>query len=139
MSDIEWKRVPFWANYLVQRDDGRYVAFENRPVIFADEWVKQDGMHEALHFGPNEMDWRDTLQERPSDQLESHPNSELDADQYTVGGDTANMPSHYTSGEIECIDAIQAQMTPEQFAGYLRGNCVKYTGAISTRVARSRC
>lgn len=66
------------------------------------------------------------------DALDSHPDSEPDADQYTVGADTmtehdtVNAPSHYASGEIECIDAIRAQMTEEQFAGYLRGNVVKY-------------
>ena len=40
--------------------------------------------------------------------------------------DTVNNPAHYASGDIECIDAIKAQMTPDQFAGYLRGNVVKY-------------
>lgn len=40
--------------------------------------------------------------------------------------DEVNHPPHYTSGTIECIDAIQASMTAEAFAGYLRGNCMKY-------------
>jgi len=40
--------------------------------------------------------------------------------------DPVNRPSHYASGDIECIDAIEAQMTPEEFKGYLRGNVVKY-------------
>ena len=35
-------------------------------------------------------------------------------------------PDHYKSGGIECIDAIKAQMTPEEFRGYLRGNVCKY-------------
>ena len=35
-------------------------------------------------------------------------------------------PSHYTAGEIECIDAIRAALGPEQFKGYLRGNIIKY-------------
>lgn len=35
-------------------------------------------------------------------------------------------PSHYRQGGIECIDAIQASMTPEQFTGYLKGNVIKY-------------
>jgi hypothetical protein len=34
-------------------------------------------------------------------------------------------PSHYQS-EIECIDAIKASMTKEQFKGYLKGNVQKY-------------
>lgn len=40
--------------------------------------------------------------------------------------DVVNRPAHYTAGEIECIDAIRAAMTPEEFKGYLRGNCFKY-------------
>lgn len=52
-------------------------------------------------------------------------------------------PSHYTgvrvrvtdvggtrdgmTGELECIDLIRSLLTPEQFAGYCRGNALKYT------------
>ena len=42
-----------------------------------------------------------------------------------MSGDV-NHPRHYTSGEIECIEAIRASMSDEAFAGYLRGNCMKY-------------
>lgn len=40
--------------------------------------------------------------------------------------DSVHHPNHYTSGDIECIDAIRASMTPDQFAGYCKGNCIKY-------------
>lgn len=40
--------------------------------------------------------------------------------------DDINYPPHYTSGTIECIEAIRASMTIDAFAGYLRGNCIKY-------------
>jgi len=40
--------------------------------------------------------------------------------------DEVNHPSHYTDGAIECIEAIEAQLTPEEYRGYLKGNCVKY-------------
>jgi len=36
-------------------------------------------------------------------------------------------PAHYTAGGIECIDAIQAALTPEEFRGYCKGNALKYT------------
>lgn len=39
--------------------------------------------------------------------------------------DNINKPSHYT-GEIECIDAIKASMSQEEFLGYLKGNIQKY-------------
>jgi len=35
-------------------------------------------------------------------------------------------PTHYRSSDIECIHAIEAMMTPEEFAGYLRGTVIKY-------------
>ena len=40
--------------------------------------------------------------------------------------DPVNHPSHYTSGEIECIDAIKASMSKEAFCGFLKGNVQKY-------------
>lgn len=40
--------------------------------------------------------------------------------------DLVNYPPHYASGAIECIEAIEAQLTPEEYRGYLKGNCVKY-------------
>jgi len=40
--------------------------------------------------------------------------------------DLVNHPPHYASGSIECIEAIEAQLTPEEYRGYLKGNCVKY-------------
>lgn len=40
--------------------------------------------------------------------------------------DMVNHPSHYISGGIECIDAIEASMTAEAFKGYCKGNAMKY-------------
>jgi hypothetical protein len=40
--------------------------------------------------------------------------------------DVVNHPSHYTDGGIECIEAIEAQLTPEEYRGYIKGNIAKY-------------
>jgi hypothetical protein len=40
--------------------------------------------------------------------------------------DEVNHPSHYNNGKIECIEAIEAASTQEEFEGYLRGNVLKY-------------
>ena len=40
--------------------------------------------------------------------------------------DNVNSPPHYTAGGIECIDAIKASMSKEEYLGYLKGNCIKY-------------
>jgi hypothetical protein len=35
-------------------------------------------------------------------------------------------PQHYKQGGVECIEAIKASMTHEEFIGYLKGNSMKY-------------
>ena len=40
--------------------------------------------------------------------------------------DNVRHPSHYCQGGIECIKAIEASMTPEEFQGYCKGNVIKY-------------
>lgn len=44
----------------------------------------------------------------------------------TPAEDTVNHPAHYTQGAVECIDALEASMTPEEFRGYLKGCQMKY-------------
>ena len=40
--------------------------------------------------------------------------------------DNVNHPKHYCKGGLECIQVIKAQLTPEQYEGYLYGNVLKY-------------
>lgn len=42
--------------------------------------------------------------------------------------DVINHPAHYTAAVngIECIDAIEAALTPAEFRGYCKGNALKY-------------
>ena len=40
--------------------------------------------------------------------------------------DVVNRPHHYNTGSIECIEAIEESMEPDQFKGYLKGNIMKY-------------
>lgn len=41
--------------------------------------------------------------------------------------DNVNHPDHYAAnGSIECIEAIEAQLTREEYRGYLKGNIAKY-------------
>jgi hypothetical protein len=35
-------------------------------------------------------------------------------------------PSHYKSGEVECIDAIKSSMSKDEFQGALKANILKY-------------
>ena len=40
--------------------------------------------------------------------------------------DAVHHPSHYTKGNVECIEAIRASMTVAAYRGYLKGNALKY-------------
>ena len=40
--------------------------------------------------------------------------------------DLVNSPVHYNKHGVECIKAIQASMTDEEYQGYLKGNTLKY-------------
>jgi len=40
--------------------------------------------------------------------------------------DPVDKPMHYAASSVECIEAIEAQLTPEEFRGYLKGNVAKY-------------
>lgn len=40
--------------------------------------------------------------------------------------DVVNSPPHYKAGGIEAIEGIEASMGPEAYAGYLKGNIMKY-------------
>lgn len=62
-----------------------------------------------------------------SDRNSNFPNENTIEKSPVIQEDQVNHPPHYTdSGGIECIEAIEAQLTAEEYQGYLRGNCVKY-------------
>lgn len=56
----------------------------------------------------------------PQDTFKKHEGQE------TTKSDTVMHPSHYCQGGIECIKAIEASMTSEEFQGYCKGNVMKY-------------
>jgi hypothetical protein len=54
-----------------------------------------------------------------------------EAHAFSLSEDVVNSPSHYNSGGVECIQAIEASMEPEAFQGYLKGNTLKYIWRMS--------
>lgn len=50
----------------------------------------------------------------------------MNIDEQNMTHDMVNHPPHYTQGSIECIKAIRAALTPEEFRGYCKGNALKY-------------
>ena len=47
-------------------------------------------------------------------------------------GDPVNHPEHYTSGEIECLDAIKAALG-DNYKYYVQGNLLKYIWRFSLK------
>tara|TARA_R110002012_G_scaffold319234_1_gene539141 strand:- start:1996 stop:2415 length:420 start_codon:yes stop_codon:yes gene_type:complete len=74
---------------------------------------------------PRETDFFDVTDS--SEYLENvSKNDENDLFLASASCDEVNNPAHYNIGAIECIDAIEAMLTFEEFVGYLRGNSLKY-------------
>jgi hypothetical protein len=44
----------------------------------------------------------------------------------TTEAEQINHPAHYNQGGIECIEALAAGLSPEEFRGFLKGNVIKY-------------
>lgn len=64
--------------------------------------------------GPDSVPFVDTVTVSPA------------VNQYVDPFDSVEKPAHYASGEIECIDAMRAQMSKEEFEGHMKGNVIKY-------------
>lgn len=47
--------------------------------------------------------------------------------------DNVNHPSHYNQGKIECIEAMEAMLSPEEFRGFLRGSIFKYQWRVMNK------
>ena len=76
-------------------------------------------------------DWNRVRKAHPA--IEKTPNSSLedykpyiDMAMKEAHHDVVNKPSHYNTGNIECIEAIEESMSSVAFKGYLKGNCLKY-------------
>jgi hypothetical protein len=62
-------------------------------------------------------------------------NKDLNDLQAKQGHDPVHRPSHYTSGAVECIDAIEAALGPEGFIAFLRGQVIKYNWRLGRKDA----
>lgn len=54
--------------------------------------------------------------------------------------DEINSPSHYMLfPDMEAIDVIKAALTPEEFAGYCKGNALKYRLRAGDKGPAAKC
>lgn len=49
--------------------------------------------------------------------------------------DIVERPQHYAENDIECIDAIRAQLSEEEWRGFLRGQVAKYNWRLGRKGA----
>ena len=80
-----------------------------------DEW---DAV--AKKFNGYKTDGQEAREARRRETQIEKVNGKLDA------YNNVNHPSHYNQGQTECIDAIEAMLSVEEYIGYLRGNSMKY-------------
>jgi hypothetical protein len=52
-----------------------------------------------------------------------------------VGMSNVDHPAHYGGHDnpFECIKVLRAWLTPEQFSGFLLGNCLKYLSRLGKK------
>lgn len=63
----DWNNAPEWANFVAMDYDQVWWWHEYEPVRTFYEWEVESTGRAAPVFG-NEMDWMDSLQERPKNQ-----------------------------------------------------------------------
>ena len=62
----------------------------------------------------------------PFNNIEKFYFGDLGKSSYDIRAELVDNPEHYNQGGIECIDAMKAMLTDEEFIGFLRGNSFKY-------------
>lgn len=118
-----WRSLKLWSN---GRNDGFSVPadyhkdIESSNVIF---FVSTRENERAPMWARD-----DVLNVRElSEKLDSITLSRLAyAEEKPVGVESVTKMSYYNQGSIECIEAIKAALTQEEFVGWLRGTIIKY-------------
>lgn len=118
---IDWKNAPDGATHYSKRfgefykaEDGFLLNYQNEQM----RWIVLKDWHvDILNCEHLAMVKRPESITDVARSIEAARVEERDA---------VNNPKHYTTGGIECIDAMQAMLSREEFIGYLRGNIFKY-------------
>ena len=76
-----------------------------------------------------DLAWLDESEDAANDHPvygENIPDNRLGKSYSNLINTMVDHPPHYNNGHIECIEAIEAMLTPDEYIGYLRGNSLKY-------------
>ena len=92
--------------------------------VTPEEW---DNLRDKIAGRDNkfQVQWLDDEEDIPND----HPvygENRLGESYANLINNMVDHPPHYNNGKVECIEAIEAMLTPDEFVGYLRGNSLKY-------------
>ena len=114
----------------VQQERGVWGDDEYNIMIWKSDDIDYANDRDPIDISYIEGDWQlvCTREQFEAEARRLGYRKELNPPTYTSGeDDPVNHPTHYTSGEIECIDAIRAALTPEEFRGFCKGNVIKYS------------
>ena len=112
MKETEW-----WKQHVARAEQLEY----------EDRWGKEDADWLSIDYEPCKFSSEDVVNGIDEAMAKSHYWADSKKE------DVVNSPNHYTNGSIECIQGIQASMSEEAFAGYLKGNCLKYLWRYETK------
>lgn len=112
--------------------DVRFDYMQAKNFLLQNDWSCWYGPNTFVHlrygFEENQYSMLDALREEINYQSSAPKTKEtiIIPKGEPVKEDAVNHPAHYTDGSIECIDAMQASLTPEEFRGALKANVLKY-------------
>ena len=97
---------------------------------YENTWRLSEAEVEALLREIRSEDLESTTSEWPSSAM---PNERPRRKEPSVS-DPVN-PNHYKSGSVECIDALRACLSPEEFRGYCKGSAMAYLWRLGQKDA----
>lgn len=116
-----WKMSRFAIGDIVELKSER--LFNNGSYVAEVQYVSGKGYHLTTVCGSVNVGWvegKHLALHTPST-FAPYPNPNDDPYRETV-----TEPPHYNRKGVECIAAIEASMSEEEFQGYLKGNVMKY-------------
>jgi hypothetical protein len=117
-KDIPFTELRVGGKYCNRNGNSRKIVDQDK-TLGKFQFCDSDGNYYAIDGqSMNEARYDLIAEIVPDDEPEPHASRATDL---------INHPPHYTRGKMECIQIIEAMLTPEEFRGYLKGSAIKYT------------
>lgn len=142
-SEADFIGAPEWATVVSKSSLGRLAFEEDSKSVRGNRWMYLSDKLVLRYETCTGSTFKNIIaQRRKVDDLQSRINDEklahsagyvtwdefnqTEAKKIIESFDTVQRPAHYNQSGIECIDAIAASMSAEEFQAYLKGNVQKY-------------